>query len=63
MVLESGFDKELIGSDPNKLSVQYLQNLYNEQSSENEKLLCYGCKKILQNSNKEQLLSTFPNLV
>lgn len=60
MVLESGFDKELIGSDPEKLSVEFLQNLYDETRGEVEKGLCYGCKKIAQNSDKEALFEKFP---
>lgn len=28
MVLEAGFDKELIGSEPEKLSIKYLQEVY-----------------------------------
>lgn len=60
MVLESGFDKELIGSEPEKLSVEYLQNLYNETRGEEEKSLCYGCKKIVNNSDKDNLFSVFP---
>lgn len=36
MVLESGFDKELIGSDPKKLSVGYLQKLYEDTRTSEE---------------------------
>ena len=36
MVLEAGFDKELIGSDPKKLSVDYLQKLYEETRTKEE---------------------------
>lgn len=60
LVLESGFDKELIGSDPGKLSIEYLQGVYNETAGDTEKGLCYGCKKIVNNSDKDKLFSVFP---
>jgi hypothetical protein len=50
MVLESGFDKELIGSDPKKLSVEYLQDLYESTRTKEEVTMCYGCKKIFNNA-------------
>jgi hypothetical protein len=50
MVLESGFDKELIGSDPKKLSVSYLQDLYENTRIPEEQSMCYGCKKIFNNA-------------
>lgn len=61
MVLESGFDKELIGSNPEKLSLDYLQDLYESTRTKEEQALCYGCKKIFDNAkNKDSLVNLFP---
>ena len=61
MVLESGFDKELIGSDPKKLSVSYLQDLYENTRIPEEQSMCYGCKKIFNNAkDQDKLVQNFP---
>lgn len=36
MVLEAGFDKELVGSDPEKLSIDYLQKVYESTRNKQE---------------------------
>lgn len=61
MVLEAGFDKELIGSQTEKLSVEYLQNLYENTRTKEEQAMCYGCKKIFNNAkDQNKLVSLFP---
>lgn len=61
MVLESGFDKELIGSEPEKLSIEYLQNVYESTRHKQEQVLCFGCKRIFNNAkDQEKLLELFP---
>lgn len=63
MVLEAGFDKELIGSDPEKLSIKYLQNLYETTRHKQEQVLCFSCKKIFNNAkDQENLINLFPFL-
>ena len=60
LLLEVGFGKELIGLNQEKMNSGWLQDEYERTRGEHEKALCYGCKKIVDNSDKNELLSSFP---
>lgn len=59
-VLENGEDQDLIGSDGNKLSTEYLQEQYLNSLDDTSKELCYSCMKIYKNSNEATFKTLFP---
>ncbi len=58
-ILECGFDKDLIGSDPQKLMTSYLQASYESQLQDYELQICFTCRKVLANASDKQLLIDF----
>ena len=55
-ILECGYDKDLIGSDPHKLMTSFLQASYESQLQDYELQLCFTCRKIIANATDKQLL-------
>lgn len=58
-ILECGFDRDLIGSDPKKLTTSYLQASYESQLLDFERQLCFTCRKLLANAADKPLLIGF----
>lgn len=58
-ILECGFDRDLIGSDPEKLATSYLQGSYEAQLNPYERDICFSCRKLVSNAQDKNKLIEF----